>query len=208
MAQDKFNRMISEIFNEYYKPLGWKKQGSNYRRIDESGLGKIINFQKSRWNSDGKIDFFINYGLYMEVGNDLVNKSFKEYECQFRNRTELHNGIYHLNEDTDYEKVKKEVREALAEATNLFEKVDDKETFVSMILSGEMQKYTGTPVMHYYTCKLLSDMGYYEEIYEFVKSRGGLYFDSLSTEIELKLDTCVGDCIKGCDSQKKPACPN
>lgn len=172
MAQDKFNRMISEIFNEYYKPLGWKKQGSNYRRIDESGLGKIINFQKSRWNSDGKIDFFINYGLYMEVGNDLVNKSFKEYECQFRNRTELHNGIYHLNEDTDYEKVKKEVREALAEATNLFEKVDDKET------------------------------------YEFVKSRGGQYFDSLSTEIELKLDTCVGDCIKGCDSQKKPACPN
>lgn len=56
-----------------------------------------------------------------------------------------------------------------------------------MILSGEMQKYTGTPVMHDYTCKLLSDMGYYKEIYEFVKSRGGQYFESLSAEIGIKL---------------------
>ncbi len=72
------------VFTEYYKPLGWKKQRANYRYIDESGLGKVINFQKSKWNNDGKIDFYINYGLYMEVGNDLVNKLFKEYECQFR----------------------------------------------------------------------------------------------------------------------------
>lgn len=187
MAQDIFNRLIGEIFTEYYKPLGWKKQGANYRYIDESGLGRVINFQRSKWNSDGKIDFFINYGLYMEVGNELVNKSFKEYECQFRNRTRLHNGIYHLDGDANYDKVKKEVLEALAETTNLFTKVDNKGTFVSMILSGEMQKYSGTPVMNYYTCKLLSDMGYHEEIYEFVKSHGGPYFESLSTEIEMKM---------------------
>lgn len=152
MAQDIFNRLIGEIFTEYYKPLGWKKQGENYRYIDESGLGRVINFQRSKWNNDGKIDFFINYGLYMEVGNELVNKSFKEYECQFRNRTRLHNGIYHLNGDVNYDKVKNKVREALEETTNLFTKVDNKGTFVSMILSGEMQKYSGTPVMHYYTC--------------------------------------------------------
>ena len=30
-------------------------------------------------------------------------------------------------------------------------------------------------------------MGYYEEIYEFVKLRGGSYFESLSTEIEIKM---------------------
>lgn len=40
------------VFTEYYKPLGWKKQGANYRYIDESGLGKVINFQKSKWNND------------------------------------------------------------------------------------------------------------------------------------------------------------
>lgn len=187
MAQDIFNGLISEIFTANFKPLGWMKHGSNIRRVYEDGLGRIINFQKSKWNNDGNTDFFINYGLYMEVDNDFINKSFKEYECQFRSRTESYKGIYHLNANIDYDKVKNEVLEALVEATKLFEKVDSKETLVSMILSGEIQKYTETPVMHYHTCKLLSDMGYYEEIYEYVKSCGGQYFESLTAEIELKI---------------------
>ena len=38
--------------------------------------------------------------------------------------------------------------------------------------------------MHYHTCKLLADMGYYKEIYEYVKARDGQYFNSLTEEIE------------------------
>ena len=45
MVQNIFRRLINEIYIEYFKPNGWKKQGSNYRYIDDSGLGKIINFQ-------------------------------------------------------------------------------------------------------------------------------------------------------------------
>lgn len=188
MVQDIFKRLISEIFTEYFKPLGWKKQGSNFRYVDESGIGRVINFQKSKWNNSDNIEFYINYGLYMEAGNDIENKSFKEYECQFRNRTSLHNGIYHLDKGTNYDKVKKEIFKALEEANNLFMKVGSKENFISMILSGEMQKYSGLPIMHYHTCKLLSDMGYYEDIYEYVKSRGGQYFDALTEEIEIKMN--------------------
>lgn len=187
MVQEIFKRLINEIYTEYYKPMGWKKQGSNYRYFDESGLGRIINFQKSKWNNDTNIEFFINYGLYMEIGNIIENKSFKEYECQFRNRTAFHNGIYHLNENTNYEKMKGEILKALEEANDIFSKVDSKETFVSMILSGEMQKFSGIPIMHYYTCKLLSDMGYYKNIYEYVKARGGQYFNALTEEIEIKM---------------------
>lgn len=55
-----------------------------------------------------------------------------------------------------------------------------------MILSGELQKYTGTPIMNYYTCKLFSDMGYYEDIYDYVKEKGGPYFEMLTAEIESK----------------------
>ena len=43
------------------------------------------------------------------------------------------------------------------------------------------------PIMHYETCKLLSDMGYYKEIYAYVKACGGPYFDSLAEEIKMKL---------------------
>ena len=55
-----------------------------------------------------------------------------------------------------------------------------------MILSGALQKETGTPIMHYYTCKLFSDMGYYEDIYDYVKEKGGPYFEMLTAEIESK----------------------
>ena len=90
--QDIFKRLINEIFLLKFKPYGWKKQGSNFRYIDASGLGRVINFQKSKWNTADELEFFINYGLYIEIDNQLVNKSFKEYECQFRARTGLDKG--------------------------------------------------------------------------------------------------------------------
>ena len=76
--QDIFKRLINEIFLVKFKPYGWKRQGSNFRYIDESGLGRVINFQKSKWNTADDLEFFINYGLYIEVDNQLVNK------CVFR----------------------------------------------------------------------------------------------------------------------------
>lgn len=188
MVQDIFKRLIDEIYIEYFKPNGWKKQGLNYRLFDNSGLGNIINFQKSKWNDANNIEFYVNYGVYMEAGDCITNKLFKEHECQFRNRTKVHNGTYILNENTNYEKLKSEVIMALKEADILFDKIAGKKVFISMILSGTLQKETGIPIMHYYTCKLLSDMGYYKEIYEYVKARGGRYFDSLTEEIKLKME--------------------
>lgn len=80
-----------------------------------------------------------------------------------------------------------EVTKALKEAGTLFDKIANKQVFISIILSGTLQKETGTPIMHYYTCKLLSDMEYYEEIYEYVKTCGGQYFESLAEEIKIKM---------------------
>lgn len=191
MVQDVFKKLINDIYIENFKPKGWRKQGSNYRLFDDSGLGKIINFQKSEWNDAANIEFFINYGVYMEVDDCIVNKSFKEYDCQFRNRTKLNTGIYSLNENTNYEELKSNVLKALKEADTLFDKIDCKQVFISKILSGTLQKETGTPIMHYYTCKLLSDMGYYKEIYEYVKTRGGQYFDILTEEIEMKMKSLI-----------------
>lgn len=173
--QDIFKRLINEIFLLKFKPYGWKKQGSNFRYIDASGLGRVINFQKSKWNTADELEFFINYGLYIEIDNQLVNKSFKEYECQFRARTGLDKGSFHLNSDTDFETLQRRVEQALDEAINQFDKVGNKEHYISMILSGELQKYTGTPIMNYYTCKLFSDMGYYEDIYDYVKEKAFLF---------------------------------
>ena len=69
IMQDIFKRLINEIFLLKFKPYGWKKQGSNFRYIDASGLGRVINFQKSKWNTADELEFFINYGLYIEIDN-------------------------------------------------------------------------------------------------------------------------------------------
>lgn len=184
MIQNIFKRIVNEIYNEYFKPNGWKKQGLNYRLFDDSGLGRIITFQKSKWSDVTNVEFYINYGVYMEVGDCIANKSFKEYECQFRDRTKVYNGMYLVNENTNYEKLKNEVIRALKEANILFDKITNKQVFIKMILSGTLQKETEIPIMHYHTCKLLADMGYYKEIYEYVKARDGQYFNSLTEEIE------------------------
>ena len=76
-------------------------------------MGRVINFQKSKWNTADELEFFINYGLYIEIDNQLVNKSFKEYECQFRARTGLDKGSFHLNSDTDFETLQRLVEEVL-----------------------------------------------------------------------------------------------
>lgn len=68
-----------------------------------------------------------------------------------------------------------------------FDKVENKDAFVEMLLSGVAQQYAETPVMHYGTCKLLVDMGYYKEIYDIIKSCGGKYFENLKKEIEEKI---------------------
>ena len=76
----------------------------------------------------------------MEAGDCIVNKSFKEYECQFRNRTKLFNGTYILNENTNYEKLKSEVTMALKETDTLFDKIEraDFVVFGSPVYFGSM----------------------------------------------------------------------
>lgn len=178
--------MIQEIYSERFKSLGWRKQGQNFRFIQDDGLGKIINFQKSKWNTKEEVTFFINYGIYIEAKDNIDNKSFKEYDCQFRNRTSYMNGTYTLNNDSTINEAIDMTAIALKEASDFFDIIDSKDTFIKMLLNGEISNYTDIIVMDYYTCKLLFDMGFYNEIYGFVKNKSGKYFNELAKKIEQK----------------------
>ena len=56
--QKLFSDMIREIYSERFKSLGWRKQGQNFRFIQDDGLGKIINFQKS----NNVLTYEVHYG--------------------------------------------------------------------------------------------------------------------------------------------------
>lgn len=188
--KDLLDELIAVVFTDEFKPLSWKRQRGNFRFIGDDGLGKIINFQRSRWNSstEDHIEFFINYGFYIEAGNTIENRTFKEYDCQFRNRTHFSGGQYSVAKQADILAITPQIMPAIREAADFLNTIQTKEKFVQMILTGELQKYTGFPIMNYDTCKLLYEMGYYGEIYGIVKSAGGEYFDGLAKLIEQKIE--------------------
>ena len=81
-----FRKLLSRLHKEVLKANGFKKSGSQFRMILPDGTSKIINFQKSSYNSDGECRFTINVGLYFQEDMDNPNLRFKEYECQIRTR--------------------------------------------------------------------------------------------------------------------------
>ena len=85
--EKQFSALLSRLHKEVLKPLGFRKEGSNFRRFPGDGLGQIINFQRSSWNDGQECRFTINIGIYAEAGEEIQNMKFKEYECHLRTRT-------------------------------------------------------------------------------------------------------------------------
>ncbi len=81
-----FKELLSRLQKEVLKGNGFKKSGNNFRLILPDGTSKIINFQKSTFNSDEECRFTINVGLYFQKDMDNPNLRFKECECQVRTR--------------------------------------------------------------------------------------------------------------------------
>ena len=81
-----FKELLSRLQKELLKKKGFKKNGSNFRQYLPDGTCKIINFQKSLYNSDGECAFTINLGLYFQKDQEKPNLHFKEYECIVRTR--------------------------------------------------------------------------------------------------------------------------
>ena len=86
IPQERFQELLSRLHKEVLKANGFKKTGNNFRLILSDGTSKIINFQRSSFNSDEECRFTINVGLYFQ--KDMVNPNlrFKDYECQIRTR--------------------------------------------------------------------------------------------------------------------------
>jgi len=111
-----FDNLVSHLFL-YFKPLGYKKKGNNFRYYNSDGeFGKIVSFQKSRFYSKDHINFIVRAGLYLadfEFYLTLIGKKsaekFVEPVCAVRHRNEELMGnletCYDLNTDTNIEEL-------------------------------------------------------------------------------------------------------
>ena len=59
-----FKEMLSKLQKEFLKGKGFRKTGNSFRMVLPDGTSKIINFQKSSFNSGEECRFTINVGLY------------------------------------------------------------------------------------------------------------------------------------------------
>ena len=78
--------LLGRLQKDVLKARGFKKSGNNVRLFLPNGISKIINFQRSSFNSDGECSFTINVGLYLQKDTENPDLRFKEYECQIRTR--------------------------------------------------------------------------------------------------------------------------
>ena len=162
---DKFDELSKKIY-QILKPLRYKKDGLNFRLYQEDGLCKMINIQKSQFNSKESLVFYINIGIYLEKEEVISNPKFKIYDCILDRRIGGNNSIWSIDETTDINKLFACVKESLEEIFEIFQEFDSREKTIQLILSNKTQKYFHPKTMKHNTiAKLLEDMGYSNEVY-------------------------------------------
>ena len=196
-------KSVKEMFDEtllychltVLKPLGWKKDGSNFRFIGEDGLCKVINFQKNKHNTKDLCEFFINMSVYIEKGQEIQNKKFHEWDGQVRKRTCTEGGIYRIETGTNLVMMQEKISNIIKEEVlPFFGNFTDREEFIKILLSGDAQKYSHTNCLNYDTCKLLSDMGYKKEVLEIIKTdkyKKSDLFRKLAVEISSEISVDI-----------------
>ena len=179
--EDKYKELLRRVHEEILKPLGFKKDGQNFRQFTPDGLGKIVNF----WR-DGKygikdkcLRFAIDIGIYFEAEPSVSNRKFKKYDCQFRNVA--HNPkpvtvyvypdpqFWYIFKRTDMDSIFESLNQALQESFDWFAHFESRQSTIDMILDGTAQQYSITNVMNYHTAEMLAEMGYQAQVYEQIK---------------------------------------
>jgi len=86
-----FDDLVRTLLWPSFKALGYKKSGNNFRYYDSSGWGKIVQFQKSQFNSATELSFTVNIGLYLLdydycLCGQQTGEKFQEPACVVRKR--------------------------------------------------------------------------------------------------------------------------
>lgn len=179
--EDKYKELLRRTHEEILKPLGFKKDGQNFRRITPDGLGNILHFWRyGKFGIKGKRQCFaVDTGLYFEAEPALSKRKFTVYDCQFRNSA--HNPkpvtvytypepqFWYIFKRTDVDILYDSLKQGLREALDWFGHFESRQAVINMVLDGTAQQYSHTVVMNYDTAKMLAGMGYQAQVYEQIK---------------------------------------
>lgn len=189
--QEELSDLLKKLHEAILKPCGFKKDGKDFRLIQDGELGKIVNFQSDRYNDAASCRFTINAGVYFESGTELENQTFKEYECQIRQRPAVLKHSYGkdtwwtIDKNTDPEQLQQEL-ECFLNDTVLpwLDYFPTKAATIQSLLNGEAQKHGAKNTMHYDNAKLLTEMGYGSEVLPHIINIDNELFQDLVKQIK------------------------
>ena len=167
--EDKYKELLRRAYEEILKPLGFKKDGQNFRQITPDGLGKIVNFWRyGKVGIKGKRQCFgVDIGLYFEAGPTLSNRKFQKYDCQIRNVA--HNPkpvtvymypdpqFWYIFKRTDVDTLFDSLKQGLREALDWFAHFESRQSTIHMILDGSAQQYSLLNVTPYLISEILDE---------------------------------------------------
>lgn len=172
------DKWVKDLFNKYCKPLGYKRDGANFRLIQPDGLGKIINFQRNQYNTIQSCSFTINVGVYFEKSPTLKNLKFKEYECLARSRPRLSapDPWWTIETGSSPEAIWLDLEKSFSEAVlPWFNRFPSKQDTLEVLVNDLAQGYISMPV---YIANRLVACGYGAKLLPILKSGGFLQKNS------------------------------
>ena len=168
--EEKYKELLKNLY-AILKPLGYRKEASDYRLFRPDGLARIVNIQRNKNNTAQCCMFTINIGVYFEKSDIISNCKFKEYDCQIRKRVkpEENEEWWIIENDTDMEVLKENLQTVLGHIEKWFDNFISKEETIHRILDKSAETVSDTMIMSYPTAKLIAEMGYQMEVYELIK---------------------------------------
>lgn len=163
--EEKYKELLKYLY-AILKPLGYRKEASDYRLFRPDGLARIVNIQRNKNNTAQCCMFTINIGVYFEKSDMISNCKFKEYDCQIRKRVkpEENEEWWIIENDTDMEVLKENLQTVLGHIEKWFDNFISKEETIHRILDKSAETVPDTMIMSYPTAKLIAEMGYPMEV--------------------------------------------
>lgn len=93
--QEQFKRLVKKI-HPFLKQRGFLKTNLTFTR-NRDEIIEVINLQKSAYNTQQDVRFYVNYGIYCAAYDEMIDKRViqkpKEYDCQIRLRIDAGKGF-------------------------------------------------------------------------------------------------------------------
>jgi len=196
-AQEKFEQLVTHFFKPVFKENGFRTPAMNFYK-DCGEFRKIVQIQKSQFNSITDLKFTINIGVFDKLVNEKMSindkiKTPKPYDCALEKRIgrllpdEL-DKWYEINFNSSLEKLQSEIESDLNNF--LFPYLNKFETIENVISEYKNEKdpyIISKPIDLYYAIHLLNK-GEKEKAEPIVVSyylqwKGNQYWEEKITEL-------------------------